>query len=245
MEYDDLYQTIFKRKSVRKFDLEPLDEGMLKEIEAFGSTLTRIKPSIRIEIKILTGDLLRGLYKVQAPHYLAFYSDPRDGYMANAGFMLQQLDLFLSSKGLGCCWQGGIKPVGKAKNASDLQYVIALAFGRPAQDLYRKAVAEFKRKPLSNITDISNLDDLLEPARLAPSAMNTQSWYFTMNNHQINAYATKSTILSKMNQINVGIALCHVWLAAMHFGRKTEWIGDESAQSNPPKGYSYMASMKI
>jgi len=34
MEEKDLYFTIFQRKSIRKYDLDPLDEDTLKEIRA-------------------------------------------------------------------------------------------------------------------------------------------------------------------------------------------------------------------
>ena len=50
-----------------------------------------------------------------------------------------------------------------------------MAFGKPAEPLYRE-LSEFKRKPLAEISEGS--DERLEAARLAPSGMNVQNWYF-------------------------------------------------------------------
>ena len=53
----------------------------------------------------------------EAPHFLAFFSEVKDGYAANAGFMMQQMDLFLSANGIGSCWQGGPKPIRESRAA--------------------------------------------------------------------------------------------------------------------------------
>ena len=54
--------------------------------------------------------------------------------------------------------------------------------------------------------------------RAGPLAMNNQSWYFTGSNDEINVYWARSAMNGRMNQINAGIALCHLWLAAAHEG---------------------------
>ena len=66
--------------------------------------------------------------------------------------------------------------------------IITMAFGKPAQPLYRD-VSEFKRKLLSDISE--GTDDRLEAARLAPSGMNKQNWYFVADNGKIHCYRKK------------------------------------------------------
>jgi len=46
----------------------------------------------------------------------------------------------------------------------------------------RTSVSEFKRKPLNEISDIEGADDLLEAARLPPSAGNQQLWFLQVIN---------------------------------------------------------------
>jgi len=243
MLQNDLYDAIFKRKSVRKYAQGQLDPGTLDRISSFMTSLRPLFHGIRAELKIMTNAEVRGMFKVDAPHFLAFFSEVKDGYLANAGFMMQQMDLFLSANGIGSCWQGGPKPVREARNASELEFVILLAFGKPAEDPHRKSRSEFERKPLAKISQVKGLDGLLEPARLAPSGMNNQPWYFTDGGGLIHAYSAKSLIVDRMNHISAGIALCHIWLAAVHSGKTPELIKDRAGEARPPKGYAYVASL--
>ncbi len=40
-------------------------------------------------------------------------SENTEGYLMNIGFIFQQMDLYLSSIGLGSCWLGMAKPTEK------------------------------------------------------------------------------------------------------------------------------------
>jgi nitroreductase len=250
MENKNLYETIFKRKSIRQHDLTPLDGHRLSEIMAHTSALKPLYDDIKIEMKLLSQEDVKGLFLAKAPHYLAVFSENKDGYLVNAGFMLQQMDLFFSASGIGSCWQGGPKPTKEILNSSKLEFVILLAFGKPKEKLHRESVSEFKRKPLGEITDIKGADELLEPARLAPSAMNRQQWFFTGSAGTIHVYRVKSSILTafvfdRTGKVSMGIAICHVWIAAKHLGREVEFIDDKEAQNNPPSGHEYVITMKI
>ena len=250
MENKNLYETIFKRKSIRDYDLTPLDGRMLAEIMAHTNALKPLFDGIKIEMKLLSPPDVKGLFLAKAPHYLAIFSEPKDGYLTNAGFMLQQMDLFFSANGIGSCWQGMPKPTKEILNKSKLEFVILMAFGRPKEKLHRESVSEFKRKPVGEITDIKGADQLLEPARLAPSAMNRQQWFFTGNASTIHAYRAKSSFITafmmdRMSKVSMGIAICHVWIAAKHFGKEVEFVNDKEAQKNPPSGCDYVITIKI
>ena len=112
--------------------------------------------------------------------------------------MLQQMDLFLSANGIGSCWQGIPKPTKTILNSSKLQFIIVLALGRPLENLHRQSISEFKRKSFNEITNIRDMDQLLEPARLAPFAT-VQPWFFTGGNDVIHAYCVKSKLLIKVS----------------------------------------------
>jgi nitroreductase len=244
MDEDILYQAIFRRKSVRKFESSPLDQETIASITSQFSSLTPMLQGIRTEVKLMTSEQVHGMFKVDAPHFIAFFSEPKDGYLLNAGFMMQQLDLFLSAKGLGSCWQGGPKPTKMARAASGLEFVVLLAFGKPAEKVHRDNISEFKRDPMSKITSIKGMDDLLEPARIAPSGMNGQPWFFNDGNGMINAYCHKAVVGNQMNQIGVGIALSHMWLAARHMGRSAQ-LSIAPVSVDGPKRYVYAASLKL
>ncbi len=250
MENKNLYETIFKRKSIRQYDLTPLDEHKLGQIMAHTSALKPLHDDIKIEMKLVSQKDVKGLFLAKAPHYLAVFSEAKDGYLTNAGFMLQQMDLFFSANGIGSCWQGVAKPTKEILSRSKLEFVILLAFGKPKERLHRESVSEFKRKPLGEITDVKDSDEFLEPARLAPSAVNRQQWFFTGNAGTLHAYRAKSSILTafmfdRMSKISMGIAICHVWIAAKHLGKEVEFISDKEAQNNPPSGHDYVITIKI
>ena len=249
-ENPNLYETIFKRKSVREYDPTPLDGHTLAEIMAHMSALKPMYDDIKIETKLVSQKDVKSLLSAKAPHYLAVFSETKDGYLTNVGFVLQQMDLFLSANGIGSCWQGMPKPTKEILNSSKFEFVILLAFGKPKEKLHRESVSEFQRKPLGEITDIKGADELLEPARLAPSAMNRQQWFFTGNASTIHVYRGKSSFLTafifeKVSKVSMGIAICHVWIAAKHFGKEVEFICDKEAQNNPPGGHYYVITMKI
>ncbi|MCL1845220.1 MAG: nitroreductase, partial [Defluviitaleaceae bacterium] len=154
-----MYETIRKRKSVRKYDLAPLDGATLEKVRERFKTLKPLYPDIRYSIEIVSRT--KGLFNIKAPHYLIFGSEEKEGWYENIGFIGQQLDLFFSESGLGACWLGGAKP--QEKEESVLPHVIAMSFGKPAEPLHREP-HQFKRKPLAAISEGD--DPRLESARL-------------------------------------------------------------------------------
>lgn len=182
MEKPDLYSTIFKRKSIRKYDLTPLDENRLNKIKDHLQTLEPLHEDIEIEFKILSPDMVKRRMMRKAPHYIAVFSDVKEGYLTNVGFMLQQMDLFLSANGLGTCWQGIPTLKKEAIESSSLEFVILMPFGKANETLHRTSSSQFKRNPLKEISDIEGADDLLEAARFAPSAGNDSHGFLQVMN---------------------------------------------------------------
>jgi nitroreductase len=242
MDDCSLFEAMFKRKSVRRYLPEKLDDGKMSSLRSYMERLMPLFPGIRTELRVLPPEHIKGIFKVDAPHYLAIYSERKPGHAANAGFILQQVDLHLSSRRLGGCWQGGPKPTRKAEPSNELEYVICLAFGAPAEEPWRNGPSEFKRKPMAEISSVRDADGLMEPVRLAPSGINNQSWYYSGDEERVDAYHARSMVTDEMNRINVGIGLCHLWLAARHQGMDVEFSADDGASSPAPKGFSHVAS---
>jgi nitroreductase len=177
------------------------------------------------------------MFNIKAPHYLIFNSEEKEGYLENIGFIGQQIDLFLSASGLGTCWLGASKPMDKDDSA--LSHIICIAFGKPAEPLYRES-SEFKRKSLADISEGN--DDRLEAARLAPSGMNAQNWYFIADGGKIHCYCKKPNpllglMLGKMSSIDLGIAICHIAQESECFS----FVQDDSAPVR--KGLIYSATV--
>jgi len=229
-------EIIRKRKSIRKYDPTPLDAATLEKVRERIEKVIPLYPSMRYSVEIVSKT--KGLFNIKAPHYLVFRSEEKDGSYENIGFIGQQLDLFFSESELGACWLGGSKP--EDKEESGLPSVICMSFGKPAVPLHRH-VTEFKRKPLSEISEGS--DDRLEAARLAPSGVNAQNWYFVAGNGKIHCYRKKANpilgfIYNKLACIDMGIALCHIAVERDGFS-----FGKESGVPER-KGHVYMGTVK-
>ena len=232
----DLYDYISKRKSTRKYDIEPLGEDERMQVLQYAKTLKPLYPDIKIEYEITSE--VKGFLSAKAPCYFIISSEEKDGYLENVGFMFQQMDLFLSDRGFGSCWLGMAKPTFASKTG--LVFVIALAFGKAADSPHRE-LSEFRRKPLSDIS--SGYDDRMEAARLAPSAVNNQNWFFVANNGSIEVFCKKSAIsmVDKTNRIDIGIALCHLFVATEHSGKDFVFIKETGKEK---KGYIYIGTVK-
>ena len=229
-------ETIRKRKSIRKYDKTKLDEGTLEKVKSQIDSLVPLYPDIRYSIQIT--EKTRGLFNVSAPHYLVFGSEEKDGAYENIGFIGQQMDLFFAENGLGCCWLGAAKP---QDEASSLPFVICMSFGKPAQTLHR-GLSEFKRKPLSQICE--GTDERLEAARLAPSGLNAQGWYFVADNGKIHCYRKKfnpiaGLLIGRMGEIDMGIALCHIYMESGNGG----FMYTKDADAPVRKGFVYMGTV--
>ncbi len=89
MEKSDLYEAIFKRKSIRNYDLTPLDQNTLTEISNHLNNLEPLYDNIKIKFKIIgTDDVKRRMMK-KSPHYIAVFSENKEGYLTNVGFFLK------------------------------------------------------------------------------------------------------------------------------------------------------------
>jgi nitroreductase len=249
-------EIIRKRKSIRKYDQTPLDTATLEKIREQIEKVTPLYPDIQYSIEI--ANKTKGLFNVKAPHYLIFGSEEKEGSLENIGFIGQQLDLFFSESGLGSCWLGGSKPEEKessgtgkksgvtevsgfreAETTDTLPFVICMSFGKPAEPLHR-TLSDFKRKPLSEISE--GIDERLDAARLAPSGVNAQNWYFIAKDGKIHCYRKKANpilgfIYNKLACIDMGIALYHIAAESEGFN-----FVKESGVSER-KGHVYMGTV--
>jgi nitroreductase len=251
-----LYEAIFKRKSIRKYDMNGMEEATLTEIRNAIQGLVPLDPTIRTSFVILNEKETRGgLFAITAPYYIAVYAEPKDGHLMNAGFMLQQMELLLSAKEIGCCWLGMAKPNKTVAAVQDMEFIVVLAIGYPLEPIHRSDILEFKRKTLEEITNIQNIKedpalfDMLEAARLAPSATNSQPWYFTGGRESIRVFRRSlnpvtALIYDRMNQIDIGIVLCHIWAAGIRQGKKVDMVRERGV-GNVVKGYGYCITVLL
>ncbi len=242
----ELKEMIYRRKSTRSFTGEPVDEITLQKIKAFSDEIKPLYPDIEVRSEIVGREQVKCILPWITPQLVAIFSEEKEGYLENVGFMFQQLDLYLQSIGLGVCWLGMGRMSEKdavASGSDGMQFVIMLAFGHPKGTYLRENVVEFKRKSLVDIAD--ERDERLEPARFAPSSVNSQPWYFTHEGDMIHAYCAQHKLLkvkgyNNMNRIDMGICLAHMYVANPDTFRFFQ--ADEVEDK---KGYGYIGSFTL
>ena len=218
-----LYDMIFKRKSFhffRNIGNEHLSEEELKDIE---EEFTKFKPlveDIKVKIKI---EKSKSVLRDQE-YCILFYSEKKDNYLQNIGYLGEQLDLYLVSKNIGTLWFGIGKP--EEKELDGLDFVIMIAISKiDSEDKFRKDMYKSKRKELSEIWTGNNYLDIANIVRFTPSACNTQPWKVDANENEIKVYRYrkegKRGIMPKdkviyYNQIDIGIFLCFLELCLEH-----------------------------
>ena len=208
-------EMIYKRKSVRWYRPEPLSRSVLADILNKIDETEPLFEGTNYSIELIATPSGR---KGSAPHHLIFCGNDDERTLANIGYLGQRISLYMSSIGVGSFWKMG-KPSEVNEITSSLPVVITMAFGSPMEPLYREP-KEFKRKSLSAISEGS--DPRLDAARLAPSAMNEQDWFFVAQEGCIHCYRKKHGMLAAamkhtINCIDMGIAISHIAVKSDEF----------------------------
>lgn len=151
---------------------------------------------------------------------ILLYSEKKDNYLQNIGYIGDQLDLYLVSKNIGTLWFG----IGKVeeKQLDGLDFVIMIAIAKiDSEDKFRKDMYKSKRKEITEIWNGNNYLDIANIVRFAPSACNTQPWSVDAKENELKVYryrkAGKRGIMPVdkviyYNQIDIGIFLCFLEL---------------------------------
>ena len=239
---------IFKRKSFHLFrnvgtgKIETDELGsLMKAYESF----EKLYPDIRTAIKIVPAAKVN--FKRDAEYCVLIYSEKKDNYLLNAGYVGEQLDLYLVSRDIGTLWFGIGKP--DEPTYDGLDYVIMLAIRKVSdRSLYRKDMFKAKRKPLAEIWE-GDTRGVAEIARFAPSACNTQPWFVKNAGNELEVYRYRkpgkrgimpAKAVAYYNRIDIGIFICilEICMAEKNISAKRElFIDAEDKEYTPVARY--------
>lgn len=225
----DLYEGIYQRYSVRSFKQEPVDEQILKGLQTFIEELEPLFGGIQVNISMVNSlnkkIKTRGIANFSAPYYIVVYSAQSEKSDMNAGYIMEQMVLYLFTHGIASCYLGMASIKNKAMEDMGMYPAIMIGFGKPKKPLeFRER--EPKRLPLDNLCSYkeepkSTTKGLMDAARMAPSAFNSQPWRFVVYKKRFHVFSKKPVVnhskLGQANEVNFGIMLAHVMIAAEHF----------------------------
>lgn len=212
----NFYDTIFKRKSFHLFrgvGDDRLTPEELSAIEIAYREFDSLYPDIKTDIRIVPASEIN--FKRDAEYCILIYSEDKDNYLMNAGYIGEQLDLYLVQHDIGSLWYGIGKP--DAPDFNGMKFVIMIAIHKVTdQSLYRKDMFKAKRKALDEVWSGDDLG-IADVARFAPSACNTQPWHVENKNGKLTVSRYKkpgkrgimsAAAVSYYNRIDIGIYLC-------------------------------------
>ena len=217
---NNLYDMIFKRKSFhlfRNIGNEHITEAELKDIENEFNNFKPLVADIKVKMKIVKDSTT---CKRGQEYCILLYSEKKDNYLQNIGYIGQQLDLYLVSKNIGTLWFG----IGKVeeKQLDGLDFVIMIAIAKIDDETkFRKDMYKSKRKELSEIWNGDYYLDIANIVRFTPSACNTQPWFVESSEKELKVYRYRKPgkrgiipvdMVKHYNQIDIGIFLCFVEL---------------------------------
>ncbi|KIR03517.1 hypothetical protein P261_02332 [Lachnospiraceae bacterium TWA4] len=157
--------------------------------------------------------------------------------------------LFLTGRGIGTCYQGGVK-IPKSSIPDGMELAIVVAFGYSAGKVYRES-SRAKREPLSKTclfkeTPSEDFRVLLKAARLAPSAFNRQPCRVIVYSNKLYIFCrNKHHLGMKMNcELDAGIFFSHIAIAAEELWLDVSFVYDETISEKYNKNLDYMITVK-
>ncbi len=218
------FEAIFVRKSVRNYQHAEVESSVLEDIQKQFNEMDGLCEGTESELLII--DNRKGQYKmlgvlgVKAPYYMALYSDEFDRCLMNAGYLMEQMSLYLCSIGLGSCFVAKPMVPKELQLRGTKKLMLVLAFGK-AQKSCTRTPESANRMEISKICAFKEkpkywMNQLLEVARLAPSSFNSQPWRFVVLDNCMHIYSKKQKLeyLRKWDEVNFGILFSHMMVAA-------------------------------
>ncbi|MGM0400338.1 MAG: nitroreductase family protein [Chloroflexota bacterium] len=219
---DELYQAIMARRSVRRYDDEPLSEDILDQVREIASKVVPLIPdnTFRVLIHDYTpadeGWVLRSAYGrfMTPPHVMVPYV-VGEYPLTDLGCRVEQIVVRLTALDIGTCYIGALGAEDGLRSRFGLpagaRIGATVFFGRPASGVggtvdavarmlaggrKRMAVRElfFDGDFGSPSAPPSEIAPLIEAGRWAPSAVNAQPWRFLLREERLMLFVTTGTL---------------------------------------------------
>ncbi|MBE6031648.1 MAG: nitroreductase [Clostridiales bacterium] len=213
----DILQAINERHSVRLYSDKPIETEALAVLQ---EEVRRCNEESGLRIQLMVnepkafgaGKTSYGLVK-NAANYFALVGTPGEGFEEKCGYFGQRLVLKAQQLGLNTCWVGltykkGHAPV-DVREGEKLLLVIALGYGVTPGTPHKSKSSE----KVSNLTSDSPdwFRKGVETALLAPTAVNQQQFYLSLEKDEKVAAKAKLGFFAK---VDLGIVKYHFELGA-------------------------------
>jgi hypothetical protein len=245
--YERWYGAIPRRRSRRQYLSRPVAPDLLLQLKVLCDEFRPFRSARAAFVDRPPDEVFRGIVghygKIKgAQAFVAFVGDMNDPCVQEqVGYTGEGIILEATSLGLGTCWVGGFfRPEVAASyvRPAERERVIAVTpIGYTGEEwsFEERAMAGFgkshRRKDLAELTTGMNrghqpqwVEEALNAARLAPSAVNRQPWRFRVEAGAVTVSVDNlkdSYHISK--RLDCGIAMLHIEISAMKGGIRGTW----------------------
>ena len=258
----NLYEALCGRKYVRRYKMQAIDDNNMEHLLRFAKSLPMLFPDIMVEFKVLdcTNEDNIKLYfngiqpfKVKAPYYLILSSTTDNGYYINAGYLMEQVSLYLTTKGIGSCFLGAVKLSDEVSIPSSMEHVITLAFGESKSNICRTS-GKVRRLPEEDTVTYKeevneSVKTIIKGGRMAPSSMNSQPWRFVAYKNRIHVFCKKNMLdssrLSRLKLIDIGVAIGNMLVVIDEMWFHVDLVRSDNISKQHFKNYDYILTLKL
>ncbi|MHB9032991.1 MAG: nitroreductase family protein [Anaerolineae bacterium] len=281
MDNSALYQAILARRSTRKYTAH-VEAHYLAEVQqvcanppglipenTFNATIQALQPD-----KDLT--VILGAYgRLVAPPYVVVPTlSGAHNILVDLGYRTQQIVIAITQLGLGSCYVGTLTHDEQTRRFFQIpngqQHAAVIAFGHPAENLggvfhnriVRALAGANNKLPVNQLyyDDLAepalqpppNWEPLIEAARAAPSAVNTQPWRFLGRDNHLYLFSVRHSPRYGKGQgaaykyYDCGICLANLQLAMQALGlRGSSRLISEPDESLPPYPQVYQPIAEV
>ncbi|MDR2822175.1 MAG: hypothetical protein LBV58_01305 [Acholeplasmatales bacterium] len=217
----DLYKEIFRRKSFRSYPNKlEIDENLESKIFFKANSLSTFDSTIKTKVYIT-----KLINSKKNDYVLHFYSEIKPNYRLNAGFMLEEFVLYLTSLNVGTLFVGSKQD--KTHKNETLKYILTVNFSLVSSDSFRLPTDNISRKDRNLFIKGFIEEEVINAVRYSASAVNKQPWLFegitTGDTYQIICYVDKdnSFLGFKLDGcFDVGIAIYNILVTLNYLGKK-------------------------
>lgn len=215
------YEAVRYRYSCRRYRKEKLDDKVIADIKLYIEGMYSLYPDSEVSIDFI--DVKEDKYyvsrwaSVRAPYYVCISTKYDDKSFINAGYMVEHLALYLTSKGIASAIKDirGVQIMEK----DGLKPAILLGLGIAKEVVYRESRYAIRKSIQSIVLGLEKatepVKEMIESARLAPSAFNLQPWRFAVGERHIDVLAYKSKLVDdRLCLISVGCAIANMSVTA-------------------------------
>lgn len=221
---NEYYDMIFKRKSFHLFHMTGNESLSAQELQQIQTEFKKFQPldeTIQVDLQLLPAE--ETSCKRGQEYCILLYSEQKEQYLQNIGYLGEQLDLYLTSMNIGTLWFG----IGKVEATSyhGLDFVIMIAIKKVPVHKFRKDMFKSKRKVMEELWKGELIDHVSNIVRFAPSACNSQPWFVEHQDHCLFVYRNQkpgkrgimpADKVAHYNQIDMGIFLLFLEVCLHH-----------------------------